>query len=146
MLGFLVVALRYAFLFLLYLFLFTVLRLFTRELRPNVEQGKEMFLMVMTSSSGNTPRRGEIFPLKERLTLGRASDNDIVLFDSHVSAYHTLLYFQKGTFWIKDLGSTNGTYLNGNFIRAPCPLRAGDTLRLGETTFLLTSQVPFTRL
>jgi bifunctional DNA-binding transcriptional regulator/antitoxin component of YhaV-PrlF toxin-antitoxin module len=74
------------------------------------------------------------------LTLGRASDNGLVLADPRVSRHHARLQARRGTLVLTDLGSTNGSRVNG--IRVDeCVLGAGDRVVLGDTV-LLVEQLP----
>ena len=76
--------------------------------------------------------------LKERLTVGRDPRNDVVLPGRDVSQSHLEIVRQAdGGYLLRDLFSTNGTFLNGQRITAPAPIRDGDRLRVGATTFAL---------
>jgi pSer/pThr/pTyr-binding forkhead associated (FHA) protein len=70
------------------------------------------------------------------LTIGRGLNNDIILEDTRVSRHHAQLRYQARRFWIADLGSTNGTYVNDEQV-AERSLRDGDIVSLGglELTF-----------
>lgn len=83
---------------------------------------------------------GKSFDLeKESITLGREEDCDIVLADSTVSARHAVVREVQGRIRIEDLGSSNGTYINGNKIQAK-DLLSGDTVRLGKVELRLDGQ------
>jgi predicted component of type VI protein secretion system len=70
------------------------------------------------------------------VSLGRALDNDVVLDDPRVSRYHAELRYAVDGWSVHDLGSTNGTYVNGTQVTA-CVLQAGDRLRVGDREFVL---------
>jgi pSer/pThr/pTyr-binding forkhead associated (FHA) protein len=73
-------------------------------------------------------------PFDAALVLGRASDCDIRVDDEYVSDHHARLTRDPlGVVWIEDLGSTNGTWVNGVKVYGPTPLTRGDTLRIGNT-------------
>lgn len=73
----------------------------------------------------------QAFPLAAGgLRIGRDGDNDLVLSDPSVSRYHASVRLEGETFWISDLGSTNGVLLNGERVHQ-APLAIGDTLRIG---------------
>jgi predicted component of type VI protein secretion system len=68
------------------------------------------------------------------ITVGRSSANDIELQgDDFASARHARFEPRADGVWIHDLGSTNGTFVNGVKLNAPRKLRVGDVVRVGET-------------
>jgi hypothetical protein len=78
-----------------------------------------------------------IIPLESTpLTVGRGLNNDIILEDTRVSRHHAQLRYRARRFWIADIGSTNGTYVNDEQV-AERSLRDGDVISLGglELTF-----------
>jgi Mg-chelatase subunit ChlD len=78
------------------------------------------------------PRKGETILLgKPRLTIGALADNDIVVPSAAVSRYHAQLQCRGRHVEIKDVGSSNGTFVNGTHVRS-CPLEPGDTVRIGD--------------
>ena len=78
----------------------------------------------------------------ERITMGSAPDNGVVLDDRTVSRLHALFERLPGGWTVRDLGSRNGTFLNGTRINELTVLRPGDRVRLGsaEVTFHGTSE------
>ncbi len=73
------------------------------------------------------------YELPEQTTkIGREAFNDIVLYDPEVSRNHALIKFHEGRYIIEDLGSTNGTFVNGRRITGPAPLHNGDAIDMGE--------------
>ncbi len=73
----------------------------------------------------------------ERVTLGRKKGNDLAIdWDQAVSARHAELEPITGSWFIEDLGSTNGTYVNGERIEAKKALHVNDEIRLGDTIIL----------
>jgi serine phosphatase RsbU (regulator of sigma subunit)/pSer/pThr/pTyr-binding forkhead associated (FHA) protein len=75
------------------------------------------------------------FPLnKDRVTIGRSRENDIFLPDQWLSRHHAEIHRDSDGFSLKDLGSKNGTLLNGARIAAQERLRTGDVITLGEHT------------
>mgnify|MGYP005854994743 CR=1 FL=1 len=68
------------------------------------------------------------------ITIGRSADADIVLLDERVSRIHCGIRLWDGDFYIKDLKSRNGTWVNNEKVDV-AKLKAGDTVRVGSTTF-----------
>ena len=78
---------------------------------------------------------GSAFDLGDGATMGRADGSDIPVDDAFASSVHARI-FPRGQFmYIEDMGSTNGTYLNGRRLRAAERLKVGDTVRIGETEY-----------
>jgi pSer/pThr/pTyr-binding forkhead associated (FHA) protein len=91
------------------------------------------------------PTPGKIFPLsKAEIYLGRDITSDIVLNDPEVSRKHTRLLLQpNGGYLVEDLGSTNGTFVNGQRLLGPHLLREGELVMFGENIGLVYEQVAF---
>jgi predicted component of type VI protein secretion system len=86
--------------------------------------------------SGPTP--GKIFPLEgDVITIGREAGNGIVINDAEVSRKHTQFVFQGGKYIVTDLGSTNGTFVNGQRLTGQHILQPGEVISLGEQINLL---------
>lgn len=78
----------------------------------------------------------EVFPLGfEPTSIGRHGDNEIILPDSQVSRHHAEIVMQGGRWLVADLGSANGTYVNGERLTGPQVLTHGDLVRVGQTQF-----------
>jgi hypothetical protein len=77
------------------------------------------------------------FPIGDgAVSLGRSSASDITLkSDDYVSARHARITHHADLLYVEDLGSTNGTFVNGRKTVGATPLRSGDTIRVGSTTF-----------
>jgi pSer/pThr/pTyr-binding forkhead associated (FHA) protein len=73
----------------------------------------------------------------EQLQIGRADACQLKLEDTYASQFHARIYRRDGSWYVEDLGSTNGTYLNQRRITSPAELRAGDKLRVGKTNMEL---------
>jgi predicted component of type VI protein secretion system len=92
------------------------------------------FQLVMRS--GPTP--GATYPLEgDQLTIGRDSANAVAINDAEISRKHARLTFQGGKYVIEDLGSTNGTFVNGQRLSGPFVLKSGDVVSFGEQIVLM---------
>lgn len=79
--------------------------------------------------------------------IGRSSSNDLVLSTVDVSGHHAILYREAGQVLLKDLNSSNGTFLNGDRVRHAVPVQPGDSVRFGRTAVVsLSGGAPIERL
>jgi hypothetical protein len=140
--------LKVAFLVLLYLFIWRIVRSAARDVRmpqesfilapgsvpglgsePQLETGR---LVVVNSPA--LPEGEELTLNSSALLLGRGSENDVNLArDEYASSKHLRVEPRRDGVWVEDIGSTNGTYLNGIRLTRPKKLAPGDVVRVGET-------------
>lgn len=81
-------------------------------------------------------RKGSAYPIGTELTVGRGANCSIgVPDDTFASQLHARVQLRNGSMWLEDLGSTNGTHLNGARISMPVQLAVGDRVQIGSTVF-----------
>jgi hypothetical protein len=150
------VALKFGFLAILYLFLLWMARSALKDLRrggaeeraPDYEGATGMHKAsagIGGDGARGTPklrvhsaaglRAGAAYDLSDGALLGRGEAADIRLEDTFASSQHARLVPQGDVMVLEDLGSTNGTYLNGEPLRGPQPLHVGDSIRIGDSEF-----------
>jgi pSer/pThr/pTyr-binding forkhead associated (FHA) protein len=131
-------AVRLLFLALLYLFLARVIRVLVRDLRAAAREPTERpgRLVVLESPTGE-PELGRSFGLDVITSLGRDVNNAIVIDDPFASAEHAVLTYRGRTWYLEDLGSTNGSYVNGHPISGVAPLGFGDEVQIGQVRLRL---------
>ncbi len=151
--------LKFGFLAVLYLFLFWVARSALRDLarhdepRPvpvgglpedrarRREPGVDLRSgidprLVVVAAMGREPDTE--FRIGDSATLGRSESAEIRVDDPFASSAHARI-FPRGQFmYIEDMGSTNGTFLNGRQLRSPQQLKVSDTIRIGDTEYRYT--------
>jgi predicted component of type VI protein secretion system len=144
----LLLGLKLAFLVVLYLFIWRIVRTASKDLRLPQESfilDPEQAAALRRPSEVET---GELVVLRspalaegERhlldsapVTIGRGSDNDLPLdADEFASTRHARVEPRRDGVWLEDIGSTNGTFLNGVQLKRPRRLTPGDVIRVGET-------------
>ncbi len=138
--------LRLAFVVLLYLFLYQVVRVTFKDLINRAEQPapgagavparlpvtKARLLIVEPGSTGYPP--GFDLALAPVTMVGRHGGNAVVLEDGSVSSEHAEIALRQGRWWVSDLGSTNGTLVNGARINGPTPLGPGALVQFGRVS------------
>jgi FHA domain len=138
--GFLIAlwAVRLLFLFLVYLFLFQVVRALVRDLRAATRSAVHEIgrLHVLASPAGDPPV-GATFALDAITSLGRDVNNSIVIEDPFASSEHAVLTYRGRDWYVEDVGSTNGTYVNGNRVDGVAPLGFGDEVQVGQVRMRL---------
>jgi pSer/pThr/pTyr-binding forkhead associated (FHA) protein len=98
------------------------------------ERGLPHQLAVMSAHDGT----GDSFALANELTIGRSTDCAVPLPDDNfVSQVHARVFRREDEYWVEDLGSTNGTLMNGRKLSGPAPVRRGDRLQVGRTVLEL---------
>ncbi len=134
-------ALRLLFALLLYWFLFRVLRTVWNELQVisyrDVDRVPTQARLAVVSVPEPDPLAGARVALQPLSTIGRAPDNTIVLADRGISAQHARLVQRGGRWWVEDLGSTNGTWVNGRRVERPTGMNPGDVLQCARTVMRL---------
>lgn len=78
-------------------------------------------------------QQGRSYALADELTVGRAAGCTVTLDDNYVSQLHARVFRRDGALLVEDLGSTNGTYVNGQKLNGSVPLKRGDRVRIGGT-------------
>ena len=150
----LAVALKFGFLAVLYLFLLWVARSASRDLSryeaaaadapepgpvrrrersgPDLRAGVDPRLEVV-AAMGHEP--GSRFEVGGGATLGRAESADVMVDDPFASSAHARIFSRGDFMYIEDMGSTNGTYLNGRQLRGAERLKVADKVRIGDTEY-----------
>lgn len=143
--------LKICFLVLLYLFIWRIVRSASRDVRMPQESfimgpsqaaalglGKQSSAVstgTLVSLGSPALEEGARFELNAKtLTVGRGAPNDIRLDeDEFASSHHARIEPRRDGVWVEDIGSTNGTYVNGTRLGRPQKLAPGDIVRFGET-------------
>ena len=141
------VILKYAFLAILYIFVARAVRATVIGLRdPAIDTGARRAAPASKPTSRRAkkaPKRativegasasGKSFELGQELTVGRADKCHVVLDDTYVSQVHARIFNRGDAYYLEDLGSTNGTYLNRKRVGSPTELQRGDKVKIGKT-------------
>lgn len=124
--------LKLMFLALIFLFLWQVARSIRAHVGPaqSPRAPKTAGELVVVRSDNLAGHR---IPLGRPTVLGRSEDADVVIDDPYASEFHLRVASQSGQATLHDLGSTNGTYVNGRRVTVPTVLSKGDSVQIGKT-------------
>jgi pSer/pThr/pTyr-binding forkhead associated (FHA) protein len=145
---FILSVLKYALLALLYFFVFRAIRSVAVDLGGRRSPAGSEPRASAAPSRGRRPpssvlvhgsegSRAATFRLNGPTDVGRAPSCSITVEDTYVSQQHARFFSRDGTWYVEDLGSTNGTYLNDQRLAQPAEVRAGDVVRVGKTVLEL---------
>jgi hypothetical protein len=144
--------LKFGFLAVLYLFLLFVARSAAKDLRRTtapapdatgfhpapafgeVSRGVDAWLI---AERGGDLEQGARFDLIGGLSIGRSKDADVQIDDRYASGIHARVFARRDRYFVEDMGSTNGTLLNGATLKGEAELIDGDTVQIGDTEFRL---------
>jgi hypothetical protein len=127
---FIVWVLRVALVGMIYLFVWRIFRAMIRG-DQNVSLMTATLYLVLQNPGATLLPRNKIFEVYDNYVIGRGVEQNIVLNDSKVSYQHAIITHQDGAWYIRDLGSSNGTYLDGLRVNVDTMFTDGQTIALG---------------
>lgn len=133
-----VLVLRIGLAIVLYIFLWRVMQLLWQELKQQgtiLSSQKKPGIHVDAKMENGKETKYHFW--QSEIVIGRGSHCDISLKDEALSASHARVSFHHGQWWLEDLGSTNGTFLNKDQIAVPTVIITGDQFKCGNAIFLL---------
>ncbi len=136
--------LRYVFIVIVYLFILNILRLIYLDIKTSsaATPNKDVaYLKVINRLDQLDFRMQEYYPVIGEITVGRGSRNDVHIKDRVVSKNHMRIFLSGGYYYVEDLGSSNGTYLNGSDIENNAiEIVDGDLISVGKIQFMFVNR------
>jgi hypothetical protein len=133
--------LRLLFIILLYLFLMQVVLAIRSDLKRaalvSPDETPVVGHLIVVDSGPSSLLPGTRFNLEPKTTIGRAPTSTIRLTDNFISSAHTYIENRHGTWYVRDIGSMYGTYVNNQPAREALPARTGDIVKIGYISFKL---------
>ncbi len=105
-----------------------------RERRTQKKQIAQLFVLRVVEPP---EQRGQTYAVQDEMTLGRAAGCAVVVNDTFASQLHARIFRRDGSFYIEDLGSTNGTFLNRNRVHGPLLVDLRDRIQIGSVVLEL---------
>ena len=135
------IILQYGLLALLLYFVYKLIKFMTkdsREIREDIYavteiSNEEAVLTVLEAADATMI--GQRFAFSDEISVGRGTDNDIILNDSFASHHHAVIALLNNLYVIEDMGSVNKTYVNGQAITGRQYLQSGDIITIGSVSF-----------
>ncbi|MDO5028012.1 MAG: FHA domain-containing protein [Bacillota bacterium] len=136
--------LRYVFIVIIYLFILNIIRLIYLDIKSSVSMTPKTdvaYLKVINRLDQLDFKMQEYYPIVGEITVGRGSRNDVYIKDRVVSKSHMRIFLSDGYYYLEDLGSANGTYLNGNDIEENVvEIVDGDLISVGKVQFMFVNR------
>ncbi|WP_054252539.1 FHA domain-containing protein [Neofamilia massiliensis] len=136
--------LRYVFIVIIYLFILNIIRLIYLDIRSSVSMTPKTdvaYLKVINRLDQLDFKMQEYYPIVGEITVGRGSRNDVFIKDRVVSKSHMKIFLADGYYYLEDLGSANGTFLNGNDIENNVvEIVDGDLISVGKVQFMFVNR------
>lgn len=128
---------KYIFIVIVYFFIFRILKLIYLDISSvdNSNNGKS-YIKLLNKRETIPFKISEEYSIEKGLKFGRQVDNDVVLADNFVSKHHSEIIVDEGEYFIKDLDSSNGTYINEEKIEDVVKLKHGDRIGIGMIEFI----------
>lgn len=127
------------FIVILYSIIYYALKIMYKDVKGGKKKkapGKKAHgLEVLKTIYNGTLGIGSVIPVTSTISIGRREDNSIVLNDQFVSSYHAKIYVKNNDFYLEDLASTNGTFINDSKVEGRVRLKVNDQIRMGSTVF-----------
>lgn len=133
---------KYIFIIIIYMFIFSIIRLIYLDIKviSRRKQGDGAYLKLINKKESLPFKIDEYYVIAESLSLGRKSDNDIIIKDPYVSKNHFNIIKNENQYFLEDLKSSNGTFLNSEKIFDIVKISNGDRIKIGNIEFLFVNR------
>lgn len=135
--------LRLTFAALLYLFLWQVARVIMRDLRQSAVQPRRKRAtrakLIVTDPAESNLATGTSFSINSKTTIGRHADCSIAIDEPTLSAVHARFETRDSAWYVTDMESTNGTFVNGRAVRGSVYIETDDVVQFGRLKFQLVA-------
>lgn len=133
---------RYIFIVLIYLFMLAIIRMIYLDIKnlrviPN-ESGA--YLKLINRKETIPYKIKDEYPINKEISIGRVGGNEIILRDPYVSKKHARIFTDNKSYFIDDLDSSNGTFVNNRQITEVKEILHGDRIKIGQIEFLFVNE------
>lgn len=129
---------KYIFVFIIFYFIYNIIKMIYLDISSGENIGKESdtYLKLINRKEQLPFKVMEHYYLSNSVSIGREDSNDIVIKDRFISKRHAHIVKDEGIYFLEDLGSANGTFLNGQEIHDAIELKDKDIIDIGQVEFL----------
>ncbi len=133
---------KYIFVLVVYMFIFSIVKLVYLDItdakrRDMAQKGAYAYLKLINLRRNLKFKMHESYSIKENSVIGRSKRCQIYIDDPHLSKNHARIFLRDGDFFVQDLESTNGSYLNGRKLqKQPVRIKDSDKLSFGDISFI----------
>jgi len=133
---------KYLFIFIIYYFMFSIIRLIYLDIKGIKASPleKDTYLKLINRKDSLPFKIQEVYNLEDSITIGRSNENDVIIKDPYISKKHLSIVKDEEEYYLEDLNSANGTYLNGDRLMDAVKLKNGDRIQFGQIEFLFVNQ------
>jgi pSer/pThr/pTyr-binding forkhead associated (FHA) protein len=124
------------------MFIFVIIRMIYLDIRTmeNNQGDTGSYIKLLNRLDSLPYRINDSYSLGESLSIGRSSDNDLILRDPFVSKKHLIITKDEDQYFIEDAGSSNGTYVNKQRLVDAVKLNNGDIIGIGDLEFIFVNR------
>lgn len=133
---------KYIFIIIIYMFIFSIIRLIYLDIKgmsPSYKD-EDVYIKLINKKDSLPFRIDEHYSINNVLTLGRQGNNDVVIKNPYISKKHLKIVEDEKEYYLEDLNSSNGTFLNGEKIKDAVRMYNGDRIRIGNIEFLFVNR------
>lgn len=133
---------KYIFIIIIYLFILSIIRLIYLDIKgiSTTLMENNTYLKLINRKDSLPFKVKEYYPLDNEVLLGRDNNTEIIIKDPYVSKKHLKIVKDEDSYFLEDLNSANGTYLNEDRIMDVVKLKNGDRIKIGQVEFLFVNQ------
>lgn len=133
---------KYIFIVIIYLFIFSIIRLIYLDIRStdSFSLAGRPYLKLLNRRDSLSYKIKDHYVVEDKISLGRDKHNEIVLRDPFISKNHLVIVKDEGNYFLEDLNSANGTYINQEKVEDVVQLTNGDVLEVGNIEFLFVNR------
>ncbi len=132
---------KYLFIFIIYAFMISIIRLIYLDIEGINKNSKAQTYLKLINMKEDLPfKLSEHYALNNETKLGRGSENTITIKDPFISKEHIKIYSEDGDYYLEDLNSANGTFLNEKKVEGREKLYNGDIINIGQLGFIFVNR------